>query len=87
MGDVRRRRMSGPFRGAPNASGQRLLPSITDEYESADNIIFTVITLQRCSAAVGSLSGARRLAGCNKSRRSICVARLPAVADDCFVLC
>lgn len=35
-------------------SCEQLLPSIKHEYESPDNIIFTVITLQLCSAAVGS---------------------------------
>lgn len=71
-----RRRMHGPYRGAPNVRCERLLPSIKHEYESPDNIIFTVITLQLCSVAVGSLPGARRLVRCNKSRRSICVTLL-----------
>lgn len=38
-------------------SCEQLLPSIKHDYESLDNIIFTVITLQLCSVAVGSLSG------------------------------
>lgn len=65
--------MYGPFRGAPNVSSEQLLPPIKHEYEWLDNIIFTVITLQLCSVALGSLPGAGRLVTCNKSRPSICV--------------
>lgn len=65
----------GPLKGAPNVSCKQLLPSIKHEYESSDNIIFTVITLQLCRIAVGSLPGARWLVRCNKSRCSICITR------------
>lgn len=71
-----RRRMYDPFRGAPNVSCEQLLPSIKHEYESPDNTIFTVIILQLCSVAIGSLPGARLLVRCNKSRRSFCVTLL-----------